>query len=91
MLPLLCPIRTLLFFLFFIYNILQPEYTLIAQISTGTGAERTADAMTEREATAYISALTYDEKLRLNEMLKALEQKRQPAPAPQQTNGTAEQ
>lgn len=34
--------------------------------------------MTREEAREYISNLTYEEKVRLNEMLKVLEQKRPP-------------
>lgn len=38
--------------------------------------------MTPEQAMAYISNLTYDEKLKLNELLKALEQKHQPDQVP---------
>ena len=44
----------------------------------GDGVRKT---LSETEAKAYISKLTYNEKIRLNEMLKALEQKRQLSPA----------
>lgn len=40
--------------------------------------------MTQEQAEKYISQLTYEEKLRLNEMLKALEQMRQPCLSPQE-------
>ena len=40
--------------------------------------------MTFEEARAYIANLTHDEKVMLNDFLKALEQKRQPC---QQTGG----
>lgn len=35
--------------------------------------------MTEQQAKALIAALTYEQKQKLNELLKALEQKRQPS------------
>ena len=38
--------------------------------------------MSEEQARQLISMLTYEEKVKLNEMLKALEQKRQPSPTP---------
>lgn len=58
---------------------------MIAQIALVPGRKDSRE-MTEREAKAYIAVLTYEEKLRLNELLKALEQKRQPSPTPPQTN-----
>ena len=36
--------------------------------------------MTKEQAEKYIEKLTYDEKEQLNELLKALERKRQPSP-----------
>lgn len=41
-----------------------------------------SSAMTKEQAEKYIEKLTYDEKKRLNELLKALERKRQPSPVP---------
>lgn len=41
--------------------------------------------MTEAEAKRYISGLTIEEKQKLNELLKALEQKRLPSPSPQES------
>lgn len=40
--------------------------------------------MTERQAADYISGLTIEEKLKLLDLLKALEQKRQPEQAHQE-------
>lgn len=40
--------------------------------------------LTEEEARAYISRLTFAEKIQLNELLKALEQKRRPFPTPRE-------
>lgn len=40
--------------------------------------------MTREEAKQYISKLTHEEKVRLNEMLKSLEQKRPLAEAPRE-------
>lgn len=40
--------------------------------------------MTREEAQAYISKLTYEEKVKLNEMLKVLEQKRPLAEVPRE-------
>lgn len=37
--------------------------------------------MTEQEARRIVEQLTYEEKLKLNEMLKDLERKRQPYPS----------
>lgn len=47
--------------------------------------------MTKTEAEQYIRQLTYDEKARLNEMLKALAQKRLPSPAPPGSTDTTAQ
>ena len=38
--------------------------------------------MSEEEARTLIAALTYEEKVRLNELLKDLEQRRQPSQSP---------
>lgn len=39
--------------------------------------------MTREEARKYIAKLTYEEKKKLNDLLKVLAQKRQPSAAPQ--------
>lgn len=43
--------------------------------------EGSTSAMTRTEAREYIERLSLAEKIRLNELLKALEQKRQPSPS----------
>lgn len=50
--------------------------------------ERGTYAMTKQEAERYIARLTFGEKLKLNELLKVLEQKRPPSPSPQASTGT---
>ena len=40
--------------------------------------------MTEEQAKALIESLTYKEKVQLNELLKVLEQMRQPSRSPQE-------
>ena len=45
--------------------------------------------MTEEEARTYISRLTFEEKVKLNELLKALERKRLLSPAPQESTARA--
>lgn len=42
--------------------------------------------MTHEQAKDYIKHLTYDEKKQLNELLKSLEQMRQPSPVPLVSN-----
>lgn len=47
--------------------------------------------MTKEQAEKYIEKLTYDEKEQLNELLKALERKRQPSPTLQVSANTSAQ
>ena len=55
------------------------------KIERSIGKERSH--MTEQEARELISQLTQEEKRMLNEMLKSLEQRRQPSAAPLATTG----
>ena len=45
--------------------------------------EKGASRMTREEAQKYIEQLTYEEKKKLNDLLTALAQRRQPSAAPQ--------
>ncbi len=59
-----------------------------AQSREAGGPERGTYAMTREEAERYIAQLTFEEKLRLNELLKDLERKRQPSPTHPASTGT---
>ena len=58
-----------------------------AQNRISATPERSTYAMTREEARRYIDRLTLKEKQQLNELLKSLEQKRQPSPSPQVSTG----
>lgn len=60
-----------------------------AQYREAGGPERGNYAMTREEAERYIAQLTFEEKLKLNELLKALEQKRQLFPSHPASTGTS--
>ena len=55
---------------------------LIKSMYTKTRPGRRRIVMTRTEAVKLIAELSYDQKVALNEMLKALEQKRQPSQVP---------